>query len=701
MARKKRVLTKFSKKMQKKLLIVFSIISVALIGLIGRLMYIEYTSGEKYEKIVLSQQEYDSTTIPYRRGDIVDTKGTILATSTDVYNVILDCKVLTNDEKNLEPTIAALVQCFPDLNSETLHQLVKENPNKQYNVLLKKLPYESIQPFVEMQDDTENYPNIKGVWFEKEYVRKYPYGSIGSSVIGFTTSGNVGMAGIENSYNSTLNGINGREYGYLNSDNNFEKTIKPAEDGNVVVSTIDLNIQSIVEEKIAQFQADNANVAREGAGSKYTAVLIMNPQNGEILAMAHYPNYDSSNPRDLSAYYTPEQLAAMSDEDKLNALNALWQNYCVTHTYEPGSTAKPFTVAAGLETGTLTGNETYMCDGSEQISGHTIHCVNRNGHGMETVREAMMNSCNDALMQMSYSIGVDNFVNYQKVFGFGQKTNIDLPGEGRTDSLIYTADTMTAVDLATNSFGQNFNTTMVQLGSAFCSLINGGNYYQPHVVKKITDANGNTIKTIDDTLIKQTVSESTSETIKGYLYSTVSEGGTGKYAKVNGYSMGGKTGTAQKVPRGQGNYLVSFIGYAPQENPQIMIYVIVDEPNAEDEAHSSYAQGITKDILEEVLPYMNIYPDEPLVPEEEMPINPTLPAARQQAEAQAAAQAAAQADANAASPEDGQAADTTGEAQPQADQSEATDAPATDVAEQGAQTQAPPVTDDLNVINNE
>lgn len=664
-------------------------------------MYIEYTSGEKYEKIVLSQQEYDSTTIPYRRGDIVDTKGTILATSTDVYNVILDCKVLTNDEKNLEPTIAALVQCFPDLNSETLHQLVKENPNKQYNVLLKKLPYESIQPFVEMQDDTENYPNIKGVWFEKEYVRKYPYGSIGSSVIGFTTSGNVGMAGIENSYNSTLNGINGREYGYLNSDNNFEKTIKPAEDGNVVVSTIDLNIQSIVEEKIAQFQADNANVAREGAGSKYTAVLIMNPQNGEILAMAHYPNYDSSNPRDLSAYYTPEQLAAMSDEDKLNALNALWQNYCVTHTYEPGSTAKPFTVAAGLETGTLTGNETYMCDGSEQISGHTIHCVNRNGHGMETVREAMMNSCNDALMQMSYSIGVDNFVNYQKVFGFGQKTNIDLPGEGRTDSLIYTADTMTAVDLATNSFGQNFNTTMVQLGSAFCSLINGGNYYQPHVVKKITDANGNTIKTIDDTLIKQTVSESTSETIKGYLYSTVSEGGTGKYAKVNGYSMGGKTGTAQKVPRGQGNYLVSFIGYAPQENPQIMIYVIVDEPNAEDEAHSSYAQGITKDILEEVLPYMNIYPDEPLVPEEEMPINPTLPAARQQAEAQAAAQAAAQADANAASLEDGQAADATGEAQPPADQSEATDAPATNVAEQGAQTQAPPVTDDLNVINNE
>lgn len=653
-------------------------------------MYIEYTSGEKYEKIVLSQQEYDSTIIPYRRGDIVDTKGTILATSTDVYNVVLDCKVLTNDEKNLEPTIAALVQCFPDLNSETLHQLVKENPNKQYNVLLKKLPYETVQPFIELQEDSENNPNIKGVWFEKEYVRKYPYGSIGSSVIGFTTSGNVGMAGIENSYNSTLNGINGREYGYLNSDNNFEKTIKNAQDGNVVVSTIDLHIQSIVEQKIAQFQADNTNVAREGSGSKNTAVLVMNPQNGEILAMAQYPNYDSSNPRDLSAYYTPEQLAGMSDEDKLNALNALWQNYCVTHTYEPGSTAKPFTVAAGLETGTLTGNETYLCDGSEQISGHTIHCVNRNGHGMETIREAMMNSCNDALMQMSYSIGVDNFVEYQKVFGFGQKTNIDLPGEGRTDSLIYTADTMTAVDLATNSFGQNFNTTMVQLGSAFCSVINGGNYYQPHVVKKITDANGNTIETKDDMLIKQTISETTSETLKGYLYSTVSEGGTGKYAKVNGYSMGGKTGTAQKVPRGQGNYLVSFIGYAPQENPQLMVYVVVDEPNAEDEAHSSYAQGIAKDIFAEVLPYLNIYPDQPLIPEEEMPVNPTLPAARQQAQTTASAE-------NGGEQADGQQTDEAAAAS--AEQSEASDAPATDVAEQGAQTSAEVVTDDVSVVN--
>ena len=683
--RKKKIPTRFSRKMQKKLLIVFSLISVALIGLIGRLMYIEYTSGAKYEKIVLSQQEYDSSTIPYRRGDIVDTKGTILATSTDVYNVILDCKVLNNDEKKIEPTITALVQCFPDLNADELRQLIQNEPNKQYNVLEKRLPYDQIQGFVTLQEDKKNNPDIDGVWFEKEYIRKYPYGSIGSSVIGFTTSGNVGMAGIENSYNSTLNGINGREYGYLNSDNNFEKTIKAAEDGNVVVSTIDLNIQSIVEEKVAQFQIDNANVAREGAGSKHTAVVVMNPQNGEVLAMAQYPNYDSSNPRDLSAYYTQEQIEAMSDDEKLDALNGLWQNYCLTETYEPGSTAKPFTVAAGLETGTLSGDETYLCDGSELVSGSTIHCVNRNGHGLEGIREALMNSCNDALMQMSYAIGVDNFVEYQKIFGFGQKTNIDLPGEARTDSLIYTRDSMTAVDLATNSFGQNFNTTMIQMSGAFCSLINGG-YYQPHVVKKITDEDGNTIQTMDNTLIKQTVSEATSEKIKGYLYSTVSEGGTGKYAKVNGYSMGGKTGTAQKIPRGQGNYLVSFIGYAPQEKPQLMVYVIVDEPNAEDEAHSSYAQGIAQEIFAETLPYLNIYPDEPMAAE--MPVNPTLPEAKQQA-IEAANAAASGQQADAAVPDQTQAEEGT------------TDTPSSDIAEQGAATTGPAVTNDVDVVTSE
>lgn len=620
-------IAKFSKKMQKKLVVLFVIIALLLLGLIVRLMYIEHTSGKKYEKKVLSQQKYDSTVIPYQRGNITDCKGTILATSVDVYNVILDCKVLNSDSADIDPTIDALITCFPQLNETDLRNLITDKPKSQYNVLAKKLSYEEIQAFEDMQaaekeasdkksGDAEKKGKINGVWFEKEYQREYPYGSLASAVVGFTTSGNLGMNGVENSYNSVLNGTNGREYGYLNSDSNFEKTVIDAQNGNDVTLTIDANIQKIVEDKIAAFEEEYRDAAREGAGSKHVGVIVMNPQNAEVLAMANYPNYDSSNPRDLSAYYTQEEIDAMDDDAELDALNQLWSNFCITYTYEPGSTVKPFTVACGLDTGTLDPNRTFICDGYETISGHDIHCVNTNGHGIETVEDALKNSCNDALMQMSYDIGPENFSKYQQIFGFGTKTNIDLPGEARTDSLIYTEDQLSTINLATNSFGQNFNVTMIQVASAFCSIINGGNYYQPHVVKKITDENGNVIQEDNGTLLKKTVSSSTSELLKQYLYATVSDG-TGKYAKVPGYSMGGKTGTAQKLPRGQGNYLVSFIGFAPVDNPQLLVYVVVDEPNAEEEFHSTFAQEIAKGIFEETLPYLNIYPDEDIIVTEE------------------------------------------------------------------------------------
>lgn len=613
-------IAKFNKKMQKKLVVLFVIIALLLLGLIVRLMYIEHTSGKKYEKKVLSQQKYDSTVIPYQRGNITDCKGTILATSVDVYNVILDCKVLNSDSADIDPTIDALITCFPQLNETDLRNLITDKPKSQYNVLAKKLSYEEIQAFEDMQaaeketsdkksSDAEKKGKINGVWFEKEYQREYPYGSLASAVVGFTTSGNLGMNGVENSYNSVLNGTNGREYGYLNSDSNFEKTVIDAQNGNDVTLTIDANIQKIVEDKIAAFEEEYRDAAREGAGSKHVGVIVMNPQNAEVLAMANYPNYDSSNPRDLSAYYTQEEIDAMDDDTELDALNQLWSNFCITYTYEPGSTVKPFTVACGLDTGTLDPNRTFICDGYETISGHDIHCVNTNGHGLETVEDALKNSCNDALMQMSYRIGAENFTEYQQIFGFGQKTNIDLPGESRTDSLIYTLDTTSQLSLATNAFGQNFNTTMIQLGTAFCSLVNGGKLYQPRVVSKITDQNGNTIQDISPTLLRETVSKTTSDTLKQYMYSTVTSG-TGNTAKVDGYSMGGKTGTAQKVPRDGVNYLVSFIGFAPVDDPQLMIYCFVDQPNSPDQPHSTFAQNIVREILEEVLPYMNIYPDE-------------------------------------------------------------------------------------------
>lgn len=606
---------KFPKRMQKKLIVMFSAIAVLLTGLIGRLMYIEYTSGDKYEKIVLSQQEYDSQTIPYQRGDIVDSKGTVLATSIAVYNVILDCSVMTSKDEYIEPTIQALASCFEDLDSNTLYGYAKDQKDSRYIVLKKKASYEEIQPFVEMQEAVDEKgkkvnPDIKGVWFEKEYQREYPYGALGSSIVGFTASGNVGVNGLEQYYNETLNGVDGREYGYLNTDNNFEKTIKAAKNGNTVVSTIDSHIQSVVEQKIADFnEAYTGNFREDEPGASHVGVLIMNPNNGDVLAMANYPNYDLSNPRDLSAYYTQEEIDAMDEDAQMDALNQLWQNFCTTYTYEPGSTAKPFTVAAGLETGKVSTGDSFYCDGYEHVGGHDIHCVNRSGHGMETLEQTLMNSCNDAMMQISYRLGSDIFTKYQQIFGFGQRTGIDLPGEARTDSLIYTADNMGPVDLATNAFGQNFNTTMIQLATAYCSLVNGGSFYQPHVVKRITDESGNTISEVTPTLLRETVSKSTRDALKQYMYSTVT-GGTAVTAKVDGYSMGGKTGTAQKAGRDGVNYLVSFIGFAPVEDPQLVIYCVVDEPNVAEQFHSTYAQNIVREILEEVLPYMNIYRDE-------------------------------------------------------------------------------------------
>lgn len=600
----KRIRKQLSRRMQRRLTLVFGVICVLFVVLIGRLMYIEYTSGDKYEKIVLSQLEYDSTIIPYKRGDIVDSNGTVLATSVDVYNVILDAKVLNQNEDKIDSTVSYVTKCFPEIDETVMRTALKEKSDSQYIVLAKKVSYEEMAAFEEYEDDEDIGKTISGIWFEKEYDRVYPYSTYASSLVGFVSSGNNGVLGLENEYNETLNGVNGRSYGYLNSDNDLEQTVIDPENGKNIITSIDMNIQSIAENEVLAFNAAYAD--EENDGSLNTAVLIMNPQNGEVYAMVSYPTFDLNNPRDLSALYTEEELAAMDTDTQLDVLNGLWQNYCVSSTYEPGSTFKPFTVSMGLESGLLTGDETFMCDGVENISGYEIHCVNRSGHGLETIAGALMDSCNDALMQMSYIIGGSNFYYYQRLFGFGQKTNIDLPGEARTDSLLYSEDDLgKTINLATNSFGQNFNTTMIQLASSFSALVNGGNLYQPHVVTQIEDEAGNILNEINPVVEKEIISSEVSNQIKEYLRQVVSDG-TGKTAGVYGYDLGGKTGTAQKLPRGDGNYLVSFIGYAPQDEPEVLIYCIVDQPNVEDQAHSVYAQQIVHNILVQILPYLNI-----------------------------------------------------------------------------------------------
>ncbi len=329
--------------------------------------------------------------------------------------------------------------------------------------------------------------------------------------------------------------------------------------------------------------------------------------------MANYPNFDLSNPRSLEGRYTKEEIEAMSEEETTDALNKLWRNFCISDTFEPGSTQKPLTIAAGLDCGRLNETDTFVCDGIEEVADKKLRCVSRSGHGLETLQGALMDSCNDTLMQIVRKMGKEEFCRYQSIFGMGRKTNIDLPGEARTDTLVRTVEQTNSVDLASSSFGQNFNCTMIQMISAFSSLINGGNYYKPHIVSKITDQNGNTVEEIKPELLKQTISKETSDQIKEYLYEVVNKG-SASVAKVPGYSMGGKTGTAEKQPRRNGNYLVSFIGYLPQEKPEYVIYVVIDTPNqsteGEAQAHSTFAQNLAREILEEILPYMNIFKDE-------------------------------------------------------------------------------------------
>lgn len=595
---------KFSKTMQRKLVMLFAAIVLAFVFLVGRITYINAASGDKYTKLVLDQQQYGSRTIPFKRGDIVDRNGTKIATSERIYNVILDMKVMLSKEEYIEPTIQVLEDCF-GIAEEDVRTLVDKNPTGRYNILKKGVDYATAQKFNKIESDTEKYPNVKGIWLEEDYVRKYPYNTLASDVIGFTVDGNVGSNGIEASYNSILNGTDGREYGYQDESTSFEQTVKEPENGQTVMSTIDLQVQSIVEKHILEFNEEHKNQAREGEGSLDTAVIVMNPQNGEILAEASYPNYDLNNPRDLTKYYTEEQIEAMSDEEKLDTLNSLWNNFCVSDTYEPGSTFKPFVISAGLETGVLTGEESYTCGGALHVGDHDIHCSNRDGHGAQTLKRALENSCNVALMQIGESIGAEEFTRYQELFGFGEMTGIDLPGEASTEGLLYEAENMDAASLATNAFGQNFNVTMTQLAASFCSLVNGGNYYEPHVVKQIQDENGNVTETKDPVLVRKTISKETSDIIKDYMYGVVEEG-TGKSAAVEGYAIGGKTGTAEKLPRRNGKYLVSFIGYAPQENPQVVVYVVVNEPNAQGQANSGFATELASKIMGEIFPYLGI-----------------------------------------------------------------------------------------------
>lgn len=627
---------KLTKKMKLKLAGVFGIALLALVSLLVGITIINAKFGNKYTQQVLSQsqQQYTNKTLPFKRGSITDRNGTMLANSVKVYNLILDCKEVNGHETYKEPVKEALETVFGIEDSEIENLLEnEETKDSQYQILKKEVTMEEKKSFEEAnkvptdeeakkalgEEELKRRQNVKGIYFEDTYKRVYPLDSLACDVIGFTDAGNTATWGLEGYYNSTLNGSNGRKFGYLDENASLEQTIVEAVNGKNLTTTLDATIQTIVEKHITAFDralsaGPNNKKDAKKKGAENIAVIVENPNNGEILAMASSGTYDLNNPRDLSGSYTEKEIEAMDDEQTKDALFNMWKNYCVSQNFEPGSTVKPIVVAGALESGAITENSRFLCDGGEEIGEDYVRCaVYPDNHGAESLGEVIQNSCNDGMMAIGRKMGAAKFLEYQQRFNFGTRTGIDLPNE--ETGLLFTEDNMYEMELSTSAFGQGFNCTMIQEISAMAAAINGGIYYQPHLVKEITDEDGKVVKSIQPNILKQPISEEVSADIREYMGMSVTDG-TSKKSKVKGYSMGGKTGTAEKLnEKEKGNYLVSFIGFAPLDNPELLIYVVVDTPNVEEQASSSYPQFLAQAILSEVLPYMNIYMDEPTTEE--------------------------------------------------------------------------------------
>lgn len=625
--RRRKPRKKINHQMKGKLAGLFGAVLLALVCLLGRITYINATNGDKYKKQVLTQaqQKFENDVLPAKRGNIYDRNGNILATSNKVYNVILDCKTVNSDPDYVEPTIRALKEIL-GIDEEKVRSLLSDSrtSQSQYQILLKQLSMDKKKEFEAYTTVEEDSPlsdtekkergNVKGVWFEEDYLRSYPFKSLACDTIGFTLARDVADVGIESYYNSTLMGADGRQYGYFNSQSDVEQTIIEPVDGKNIVTTLDVGIQQIVEKYVNGF--------KKKMGAKNIGVVVQDPNTGEILAMDAGDRYDLNDPRDLSSLYPEEEIKAMNDEETVTALNAMWNNFCVTDAFEPGSVVKPIVMAGALEKGSIAEGDNFVCDGGQAFGANNntfIKCaVYPDAHGTEDLMHVIANSCNDGMMQIAEKMGAEQFIKAQSLFNFGSRTGIDLPNEG--SGIIHTMDTMGETELACSAFGQGYTCTMLQEINAMSSVINGGYYYQPHLVKEIQDSNGSTVKTVEPVLLKQTISSEISAAIRSYMEDSVIEG-TSRHSKVQGYSSGGKTGTAEKFPRGNKKYLVSFITFAPVEEPQVIVYVVVDEPNAEEQADSKYPQYIAQGILSELLPYLNVEPDEAeegVVPETEL-----------------------------------------------------------------------------------
>ncbi|MGM9917223.1 penicillin-binding transpeptidase domain-containing protein [Anaerotignum sp.] len=586
-------------KAKQKFAFILFVFMAILTVLFGRVVYWKVAHGAEFETAAKNQQinRYDLVNAA-NRGSILDRNEQVLAVSTAVYNVVLDPLQLAeeNDEEKTKETFTTLCEYFPDLKYEDLQYHITLNPetNKINTPTHWKYLVKGVERSVKEELEAKK---LLGVYFEQTSKRSYPLKTLACHLIGFNNTW-----GLEGYYNDEMTGTPGRSFILYQGADKVTYQDYEAQDGNTIVTTLDYTIQQYAEQAVKE--------TMETWPSQNVAAIVMNPNTGEIYAMAAADTFDLNDPDEPLKLETDETFRetweAMTDEEKSEYLNSTWKNFCVSDTYEPGSVYKPLVVAAALEEGVITQNSTFYCGGKLTVADRDINCHLHSGHGTISVEEIMAQSCNPGIIQIAQKLGVEKFYKYQREFGFGEKTGIDLPGE--EVGILHAESAIGPVELATSSFGQTFNCTSIQMATAFSALINGGNLVKPYLVSQIVDDDGSVIMEQSTEVVRKVISQKTSDYIRTALKATVDHG-TGKKIAIPGYSIGCKTGTSEQGARDKKKWTLTHMAYFPAENPQYLVFSVIHLPE-------DYADGVqttatmTKQLMENIIKYKNLEPTE-------------------------------------------------------------------------------------------
>ncbi len=565
---------------RKKILIVFVVALLVLLGLIGRLVYLMIFDAEYYQKKAEALHERERE-IKAARGEIIDANGVVLATNKSVCTISVIHSQLTDPELVIE----VLANELGMEDAAVRKRVEKVSSMERVKTNVEKAVGDRIREY-----------NLDGVKVDEDYKRYYPYDELASKVLGFTGGDNQGIIGLEVKYEEYLKGVNGTIL--TTTDARGIELTGVAEDrmeaipGNTLQISLDYNIQAYAQQA--------AEKVMEEKEADKVSVLIMNPKNGEIMAMVNVPEFNLNEPFSLESVGIVAE--TISDEEKQDLLNRMWRNSCINDTYEPGSIFKVVTASACLEAGTVSLSDSFFCPGYRIVEDRRIRCHKAGGHGSETFVQAVQNSCNPVFMEIGLELGVDRFYSYFEKFGLMKKTGVDLPGEAGT--ITHKKENVGQVELATMTFGQSFQITPIQLATTVSSIINGGTRVTPHFGVRILDENGEPIKEFSYEKEKNVLSKETSETMKMILESVVSEGG-GKKAYIEGYRIGGKTATSQTLPRSAHKYIASFVGFAPADNPEVLALIVIHNPQGIYYG-GTIAAPVIKSIFENILPYLGI-----------------------------------------------------------------------------------------------